>query len=464
MIGRPRRAQWLKRDLILRLMLPLLIIVAATAALGAYTAQRLAYRVFDRWLLDAARSVASQVRFDHGQAALDLPPIAQAILLFDDNDRTYFSVTQGERLLAGRKGIPRSGTGEVIYRRGHAYEAQFDRQPVRIARVDLDEVGTEPVTVMVAETQVKRQQSAQELAVVVWLMVALVIAAALAIVLAVRRTVRPLETIAARWNERSHASLEPIGDEDVPRELLPFTTALNDLLARIRQMLARERQFAATAAHQLRTPLAGLQLGLARAAAASDIEEARMVIGELSHSTRRTARLVQQLLALGQLDPEAIGDLEFRNRDLVALAQDVGAAHADQALAKGVDLELLAASRPVLAKMIPDLIAEALGNLIDNAIRYTPAGGSVAIEVLASPVLVRVSDSGPGIDDDERTTVFERFVRGRSAAGEGSGLGLSIVRDIATLHGATVTLDESPRRGTSVAITFASTVVLVKPG
>ena len=463
-MGGARRTRWLKRDLLLRLMLPLLVIVAATAALGAYTAQRLTDRVFDRWLLDAARSVASQVSFERGQARLDLPPIAQTILLFDDNDRTYFSVTQGERLLAGRKGIPRSGTAEATYLRGQAYEAQFDGQLVRIARIDLNEVGAAPVTVMAAETQVKRQRSAQELAVVVWLMAALVIAAALAIVLAVRRTVRPLETIASRWNERSHASLEPIGDEDVPRELLPFTTALNDLLARIRQMLARERQFAATAAHQLRTPLAGLQLGLARAATAPDIEEARVVIGELSHSTRRTARLVQQLLALGRLDPEAIGDLEFRKHDLVTLAQDVGAAHADQALAKGVDLELLAASRPVLAKMIPDLIAEALSNLIDNAIRYTPAGGSVVIEVLADPVVVRVSDSGPGIDDDERESVFERFVRGRSAAGEGSGLGLAIVRDIATLHHATVSLADSPWGGTSVALVFSTFAAIVESG
>ena len=461
-MGRARPSRWLKRDLLLRLMLPLLIIVVATAALGAYTAQRLTDRVFDRWLLDAARSVASLVRFEQGQAMLDLPPIAQTILLFDDNDRTYFSVTQGERLLAGRKGIPRSGTGEVTYPRGQAYEAQFDRQLVRIARIDLDEVGTEPVAVIVAETQVKRQRSAQELAVVVWLMVALVVAAALAIVLAVRRTVRPLETIASRWNERSHASLEPIGDEDVPRELLPFTTALNDLLARIRQILARERQFAATAAHQLRTPLAGLQLGLARAATAPDIEEARVVIDELSHATRRTARLVQQLLALGRLDPEASGDLDFRSHDLVALAQDVGAAHADQALAKGVDLELLAASSPVLATMIPDLIAEALGNLIDNAIRYTPAGGSVLIEVLADPVLVRVSDSGPGIDDGERESVFERFVRGRSATGEGSGLGLAIVSDIARLHDAAVTLADSPWGGTSVTIAFAAATALVE--
>ena len=459
-----RRVRWLKRDLLLRLMLPLLVIVATTAALGAYTAHRLSDRVFDRWLLDAARSVASLVRFEQGTATLDLPPIAQAILLFDDNDRTYFSVTQKGRLLAGRRGIPTSGIREVAYLRGLAYEAQFDKQLVRVARIDLAEVGTEPVTVMVAETQVKRERSAQELAVVVWVLVALVFAAAVAIVLAVRRTILPLETIASRWNERSHASLEAIGDEDVPRELLPFTTALNDLLARIRQMLARERQFAATAAHQLRTPLAGLQLGLARAATEPDIEGARVVIGELSHSTRRTARLVQQLLALGRLDPEARSDLEFGHHDLVALVQDIGAAYADQALAKRIDLELRTASFLVFAQMIPDLIAEALGNLIDNAIRYTPAGGSVVIEVFADPALVRVADSGPGIDDGERASVFERFVRGKSAAGEGSGLGLPIVRDIATLHGATVSLTDSPWGGTSVEFAFAKAVLIDKVG
>ena len=450
-----QHAPWLSRALLLRLLLPLVLIVVATAALGAYAAQRLTDRVFDRWLLDAARSVASLVSFEQGRALLDLPPIAETLLLFDDSDRTYFSVTQGERVLAGRSGIPGSGRDEASYRRGTTYEATFDRNLVRVARVEVEASGAVPVIVLVAETQVKRQRSAQELLVVIWPMTALVFAAALAIVLAVRRTVRPLELIAARWNERSHASLEAIDDGDVPRELMPFTTALNDLLARIREMLARERQFAATAAHQLRTPLTGLQLGLSRAAEASDIASTRAVIAELSRGTHRTARLVQQLLALGRLDPETRGDLDYRRQDLAALAQDVGAAHADHALAKSIDLELVA-PEPAFARVIPDLVAEALGNLLDNAIRYTPQGGKVLIEVLTEPVLIRVSDSGAGIPADERDAVFERFVRGRLAAGDGSGLGLAIVRDIAQLHGATVRLGVSSWGGVSVTIEFES--------
>ncbi len=447
-------APWLSRALLLRLLLPLIIIVAVTVALGAYAARRLTDRVFDRWLLDAARSVASLVKLERGQGFLDLPPIAETLLLFDDNDLTYFSVTQGERILAGRRGIPLQGGKESSYRSGQTYEADFDRHSVRIARVEIAQGDAIPVIVLVAETQVKRQRSAQELVVVFLPMAALVFAAALAIVLAVRRTVRPLELIAARWNERSHASLRPISDDDVPRELLPFTTALNDLLARIREMLARERQFAATAAHQLRTPLTGLQLGLARAAQAPDIATARAVIKELSHSTQRTARLVQQLLALGSLDPEARGDLNFCEQDLAALVQDVGAAHADRALAKSINLEL-AAPAPVFASVIGDLIAEALGNLLDNAIRYTPAGGRVMVEVLDAPTLIRVSDSGPGIAIEERGSVLERFVRGRVTTGEGSGLGLAIVREIASLHGASLSLDQSPwGHGLTVTVRF----------
>ena len=449
------RANWLRRDLLLRLMLPLLAIVVATAALGTYTAHRLTDRVFDRWLLDAARSVGVLVHFEHGQASIELPPAAETVLLYDDIDHTYFSVTQGQRLLVGRRGIPKQGARETTYRRGRAFDASYEGEPVRIVRTELDSGSAEPVVVLVAETLVKRQGSAQELMVVLWPMGALVIAAAAAIVLAVRRTVRPLEVIAARWNERSHASLQPIGDENVPRELLPFAAALNDLLGRIREMLARERQFAATAAHQLRTPLAGLQLGLARAAEAPDILTAREAIGELSHATQRTARLVQQLLALGRLDPEARGDLDFECADLVTLAQDVGAAHADQALAKTIDLELIAPVQPVLATLQPELMAEALGNVLDNAIRYTPPGGRVLVEVIDSPPLIRVSDSGPGIPKAEHKTVFERFVRGRAATGDGSGLGLSIVRDIAALHGASVNLSDSDWGGLSVTMVLA---------
>ncbi|NBS95866.1 MAG: sensor histidine kinase [Betaproteobacteria bacterium] len=449
------RAGWLKRDLLVRLMLPMLLIMATTAVLGVYTAQRLVDRAFDSWLLDAARSVGASVRFDQGRAVVDLPVAAQTVLLYDEVDRVYFSVRQGGRLIVGRRDIPFEGVGESAYaNRGKTFAGLLDRQPVRIARFDLPGVGGEGVMILVAETVIKRERTRHELELVLWPMVALVISAAAAILIAVRRTLRPLELIAARWNGSAHTSLQAIGDNDVPRELLPFASALNDLLARIRGILARERQFALTAAHQLRTPLAGLQLGLWRAVETRDPEEARALMVELKQTTQRMARLVQQLLALGRLDPEARLDLDFRVSNLVALVQDIGGAHLDQALGRGIDLELVASVDQVLVRLQPELLSEALGNLIDNAIRYTPRGGRILIELLNHPPRILVSDSGPGIPDNERELVFERFTRGRSALGEGSGLGLAIVRDIASLHGATVSLNVSKLGGLEVTMCF----------
>jgi two-component system sensor histidine kinase TctE len=449
----PTGTSWLRRDLLLRLMVPLVLIFSAVVALGAFSAHRLVERVFDHWLLDAAASVAALVRVDQGRATLDLPPQAEALLLYDDIDQTWFAASQGERLIGGRSGLAGAGDREAAYPRGRAFYAALGSMPVRIARVDVA-AGGGPVTVLVAETLRKRKAAEQDLLWMLLPMGLLVAAAALSVGWAVHLTVRPLETIAARWRDRSHVSLEAIDVAGVPRELMPFASALNDLLARIRTMLARERQFAATAAHQIRTPLSGLQLGLARAREATEIGAMRGILDEVGAGTQRTARLVQQLLLFGRLDPETRRDITFLDGDLVALAADVGALHVDQALAKDIDLELAAPERPVIVPMQRDLLAEALSNLFDNAIRYTPAGGRVLVEFGIDPPALRICDSGPGIAPDERALVLERFVRGRNAGGDGSGLGLAIVRDIAVLHDAQLVLGESDWGGAKVELRF----------
>ena len=326
---------------------------------------------------------------------------------------------------------------------------------MRVAAARVGGASDGDVLVLVAETTRKRQRAQGEVLMMMLPVGALLLAAAAAIGYAVRRTLNPLEAIAARWNERSHTSLQPIAADDMPRELMPFATALNDLLARIRAMLAREQQFAATVAHQLRTPLAGLQLGVTRAAEAGDLHSSREVLGELGHTVQRTARLVQQLLALGRLDPEVRGDLAFVPTDIVALAHDVGSTFLESAAAKSIALELDGPGAPVIAPLQPELFSEALGNLLDNALRYTPGGGQVLIGFDTAPPAIHVSDTGPGVPDELRDTVFDRFVRGRHVEGQGSGLGLAIVRDIVALHGATVTLGRSASGGACVTIRFS---------
>lgn len=450
-----RQRPTLLRPLLLRLMTPLLAIVAATGALGVYTAGWLTDRTFDRWLLDAARSLVGQVRFDGGTASVHLGSDAEAILAYDVSDRVWYSVVQGERLVVGQPGMPRAGEGTVRWRDGSTYDAVYEGRPVRVAAVEVDR-GNARATVLVAETLIKRQAARRDLLLMLIPLAVLMLAAAAAIVIALRRTLWPLQAIAQRWNTQSHASLEPIASHDVPRELLPFATALNDLLARIQEMLARERRYAADAAHQIRTPLAGLQLGLARAAEAADIEGVRAVIAELQQTTTRTARMLQQLLLLGRLDPEVAMDPTRAPVDLVALAREVGEAEVDHALARRIDLEFDAPDRAVPIAAQPDLIGEALANLVDNALRYTPEGGRVLIAVAADPPRLAVDDSGPGIAPDERAAVFERFVRGRraSAWADGSGLGLAIVREIAALHGASVRIGDSALGGARFELRF----------
>lgn len=448
----------LKRELLLRLMLPLLAIVGATGVLTTVMAQRFTDRVYDRWLLDAAHSLSRQVRFDaQGQAHLELPPAAEGMLAYDEVDRTAYAVEQGERHVGGHAGVPQQGTRERHYLHGMAFDAVLDGHPASVARVTVDDGAGHQAVALVGETLLKRERTRDNIVLLLAPVALLAGAAAvIAIVWGVRRSIRPLEAIAARWNERSHTSLDPIPASDMPRELMPFATALNDLLQRIRDMLARERQFAATAAHQLRTPLTGLQLGLARAAEAPDLEATRRVLRELEQNTQRSARMVQQLLSLGRLDPELRGALDCLGTDLVALASDVGASFIDRAYDARIELELLAPPQPLVVPVQPELIAEALGNLIDNALRYTGAGGRVWIDFELSPPALRVNDSGPGVPEAQREQVFERFVRGPGARGDGSGLGLAIVREIAELHGARVSMGVSEAGGACVTLRFNS--------
>ncbi|MEP7056195.1 MAG: sensor histidine kinase N-terminal domain-containing protein [Caldimonas sp.] len=449
----------LRRDLALRLMLPMLALVAAAGLIGAYTAQRLVDQVFDRWLLDSVHSLAAQVRDVESRASIDLPPSAAAMLAFDEIDRTSFNVTQGERLIVGDAGLPDRGRREVSYPNGRAFDARIGEHDVRVAAVDLCATCPVRTTARVAETTLKRERARRDILGMLLPLLMLLGVAAVTIVFALQRTIVPLERIAAHWNEQSSVSLRPIGTDGVPRELLPFATALNQLLTRIRAMLMRERQFAATAAHQLRTPLAGLQLGLARAADAPDLATAHAVIVDLNAATQRTGRLIQQLLSLGRLDPEVRGDLSFEPTDLVVLAQAVGATYVELALMRSIALELSAPDQPLEVEVQPELIGEAIGNLVDNALRHTPPNGQIVIEFGRDPPSVRVDDSGPGLDPDIGPRAFERFVRGKNAGGEGSGLGLSIVREIMVLHGGDVEIGRSALGGASVTLRFASAAV-----
>ncbi|MCU0928923.1 MAG: ATP-binding protein [Burkholderiaceae bacterium] len=310
-------------------------------------------------------------------------------------------------------------------------------------------------TIQVAQPTALRTQLAAEAALRILLPVLAALPLLGALVwLLVGRGLAPLSRLAQGVAGRSPTSLEALPAAGLPQELQPLVGALNGLLARLDDALTLQRRFAADAAHELRTPLTALGLQIQLVERARDDGERARAIERLKQGVRRATRLVEQLLTLARLEPEAAGE----PATVVAL----------DAVVRGVvaDLEPLAQAKPValvLARVEPVRVAGSdaawrilAANLVDNAIRYTPAGGHVEVHVAADDthVVLEVADDGPGIPGDERERVFDRFVRGAGVDAPGSGLGLAIVRQVAQLHGAAVTLGDGPGgRGLAVRVT-----------
>jgi two-component system OmpR family sensor kinase len=269
----------------------------------------------------------------------------------------------------------------------------------------------------------------------------------------VGRGLAPLGALATSLARRAPASLEPVPIVQAPVEVQPLVQALNSLLARLGDAFDTQRRFAADAAHELRTPLTALTLQIQLARRAESPEERDLALGRLELGVKRATRLVQQLLTMARLDPDA-AEQPFAAVDLSALAVNV--IDEKRLLAEQQGIALTLSAEPVTLRGREDALRILLANLVDNALRYTPAGGSVQITVHrdGGSVYLAVADSGPGIPEDERERVFDRFYRGRDAPAGGSGLGLAIVRQVATLHGATVTLSERTGGGLVVSARF----------
>ncbi len=258
---------------------------------------------------------------------------------------------------------------------------------------------------------------------------------------AIVRALQPLARLAGAVGKRSADELAPLDDRGWPQEVAPLVAALNGLLDKLKLALSAQRAFVADAAHELRTPLAALHLQAQLAERATGNGERAAALVAMKGGIERATRLASQLLALAREEHAGL-DGARGDVDLANLARDVSRELAPIAAAKDVDLGVTEAA-PLVVQGDAAALFTLLSNLIDNAMRYTPAGGRVDVSVTTrdgAPAFI-VRDSGPGIPDDERDHVFERFARGTHPTESGSGLGLAIVRRIAERHGATVTLE-----------------------
>ncbi len=262
---------------------------------------------------------------------------------------------------------------------------------------------------------------------------------------------RPLYRLAADIQQRQPGALEPVATEHLPAEITPLISALNDLLVRLAQTLDAQRQFIADAAHELRTPLTAVRLQAEIVQQATDVRERTVTLDALRAGLVRASHLVEQLLALARLEAGPVNS-RVESVDVLDLAKQVIADYAPIADSRHLDLGLLPSVGASIAGD-PGEWRTLLSNLVDNALRYTPAGGQIDVQVqlLGSDLVLTVSDTGPGISVAERERVFGRFYRGVHTTAPGSGLGLAIVKRIADHHRACIRL-EDPEGGQGLRV------------
>jgi two-component system, OmpR family, sensor histidine kinase TctE len=454
----------LRAGLLLRLGVVLVLLLSLDALASYFTALHFANLVYDRWLIDSTRSLAQAVRAENGKVEFDLPRAALEIFQFDEVDKTYFKVssTTSRGLIGGDASLPDAAPPAVGGLR-LAFGSLHGKR-VRVVSTLLAPGTTEdPVLVSVAETLSKRSTLTREILIgMAAPQIALLGIALLLSRIGVNHGLKPLTDLAAQIESRGQNNLSAVPQGGLPREARVLVARINELLERLSNAMRAQKRFVADAAHQLRTPLAAVLLHAERAERAPDTSSEREALGALHRSVERAARVSGQLLLLARTDPEAVAAITFKPVDLTVLTREVGEEWIPRAIEREVDFGLVVPDHPVLVSGDARLLSEVLSNLIDNALRYGGRGGHVTLMVEADPQpRLSVQDDGPGIPPEERALIFERFYRVQDPtndSGDGCGLGLSIVEEIARLHHATIEVTSgADDRGSRFTVVFKRT-------
>jgi two-component system sensor histidine kinase TctE len=456
------------------MLAPLLLLWPMSVALTWLVAQGIANKPFDRELGEMSRVLAKQVTLletaeGASAASFTLPKGAAEVLHTDEDDQIYYQVLglRGE-LLSGALSLPLPPAeeprvpGELRFR-----DDAIDNDDVRIAYMWVglpgDSSGERMALVQVAETLGKRSRLATEIIKGVILPQFVILPLAVLLVwLALVRGISPLNELQQRIRRRDSSDLSPIDEREAPEEVSPLVRAINDLLARLDQSIGAQKHFLADAAHQLKTPLAGLrtQAELAQReidAGQRDPHALKKSLQQIAHSSQSAAHMVNQLLAMARAENQE-QQVQRQTVNLARLATETVRDFVPRALEKRIDLgyegpETGRGAAPAKGALVhgqPLLLRELIRNLVDNALQYTPAGGTVTVRIVDDPfgqvVVLQVEDSGPGIPPAERERVFQPFYRALGTDVDGSGLGLAIVREIAVQHGAQIQLEDANLR------------------
>ncbi|MCW7541834.1 sensor histidine kinase [Aquabacterium sp. A7-Y] len=441
----------LRRHLMVWLLLPQLVLWMAAAYVTYHLAARYANRAIDRSLYQSSRALAQQVKPIGNGLFIDFPKAAQSIIETDPDDKVYYMVSTppGQFILGNNKLPPPPEIAHPQLDLPYFYDGSVGDTPVRVAALYLawgEEGEPQRMLVQIAKSRTTREDLARQILIDTALPLSgLIVLMSLIVWGGIRTGLAPLTRLRDLVEDRAPNDLAPIKLESAPTEVRALAKALNTLLAEVHENVSSQKRFISNAAHQLRTPLAGLksQAELAHAEASDPVLKARLQ--RVQESAARAAHLVAQLLTLARAEPESAA-VQARSRfDLQKLARDLAAELVPRALQAGVDLGCDDDSNPGPLEVSGNalLIREALQNLIDNAIRYAGRGATVTLRSRRDrqQAVIEVEDDGPGLPPEPQIheRVFERFVRA-THEGNGCGLGLAIVKEIAERHAGKVAL------------------------
>ncbi|WP_076593428.1 sensor histidine kinase [Herminiimonas arsenitoxidans] len=421
----------LRKALIKRLSLTLGLSLLLLIPLLYFLVQRPAVKAYDIDLSDATRSLIPSLQIVNGKAQFTFPQAAEDILRTDSHDNIYYLVLgPGEQFIAGDQGLPLPDPAHKLTK-PLLYNAVYLDHDVRVSAIPHNIDGQQFIF-LTAETTKKRQLLAfnTTIATIVSLLV-LIIVSTINVWYSTNQALVPLDKIRKALHGMQHHNLEALDENLVPTEIKPLVQEFNSLLQRLDASAEGQQRFVANAAHQLRTPLAGVQtqLELLRDETNSQIHEQR--ITQSIHAIERLAHLVHQMLALLSSVP---GGRETSVQTLVNISDVIRERSTEWvhlATPRMVDLGFELETVHVYGDSL--LIGEMIANLVDNALRYSPIGSIVTVRCRQQDALsiIEVEDNGPGIPTKERELVFERFYRSAAfAAISGSGLGLAIAREV----------------------------------
>lgn len=443
----------LRQRLLLALLTPLIAILIVSSFFDYRLATQTANAAHDQALTDNVFDLEAHIKSHDTSLELDLSEESEAMLRSNAPDTLYFSVTDASgKLIAGDADLPAFALPKND--RVEMHDATFRGAPVRAA-VHRIMLGERDFRIVVMETTGRREEaSLRILTAMIVPNLAVILATLLAVIFGVRQGLLPLSEVESDIAARSASDLHEIELAGTPAEIRPMLRRLNELFGLLRDSVAIQQRFIADAAHQLRTPLAGLQTQVDLATAEGAFSDKAERLQAIEEASSRIGHLLSQLLTYARaetanplrdtLEPVAID----------RLVEDSASIFLDASLSKNIDFGF--EIEPATTRGFSWMLKEALSNLIDNALRYTPVGGIVTVRcgVRENRAFMEVEDSGPGIPESQRQQVFERFYRIPGSPGNGCGLGLPIVREIAHLHGAEVQLDDSRSGGLSVRIVF----------